>query len=73
MSLLIGKSIDSAYHIEVFKLFKRLNSKDEYEGTGLGLAYCKKVIERMGGRIWVMSEVDKGSRFYISLPMYFET
>ena len=68
-----GIGIDSAYHIEVFKLFKRLNSKDEYEGTGLGLAYCKKVIERMGGRIWVMSEVDKGSRFYISLPMYFET
>jgi len=52
----------------IFKAFRRLHSRKEYEGSGLGLATCSELIETMNGRIWVTSELGVGSVFYISLP-----
>ena len=54
---------------EIFSTFKRLNSKDQYEGTGLGLALCRKIVERHGGRITARGEKRKGAEFTILLPM----
>ena len=62
-----GQGIPAQYQMQVFELFKRLHGQ-EYPGTGIGLATCKKLVERYGGRIWVESEVGKGSTFYFTLP-----
>lgn len=63
-----GIGIDPQYKENVFGLFKRLHTTDQYSGTGIGLAICRRIVDRYGGRIWVESEPGKGSTFHWTLP-----
>lgn len=64
-----GIGIDPEYKDNIFGLFKRLHSTDEYSGTGIGLAICQRIVDRYHGRIWVESEPDRGSTFRFALPV----
>ncbi len=63
-----GIGMEEVYFDKIFEMFQRLHNKNEYQGTGIGLAVCKKIIQQLEGKIWVTSKLNEGSIFHITFP-----
>lgn len=64
-----GIGIEKQYQEQIFGVFKRLHHQNEFSGTGIGLAICKRIVDGLNGRIWVEANVDAGSTFYFTIPI----
>lgn len=64
-----GIGINTEYHDKIFVMFKRLHHNTEYEGTGIGLAMCKRLLNKYNGEVWLKSEIGKGSTFFVRIPI----
>jgi signal transduction histidine kinase len=63
-----GIGIDPDDHTQIFELFQRVNRREDYDGVGMGLPVCRRLVEAYGGRVWVESRAGEGARFFVSIP-----